>query len=59
MAAKDETSTESPYPDLGPLDETATEAEREERADAVYARYSAAMTFFGETPSPKGKPQRD
>lgn len=59
MADDDQTPKESPYRDLGPVDEHATEAERDKRADAVYARYSAAMTFFGETPTPKGKSQRD
>ncbi len=59
MAATDDTPPETGYRELGPADEAVTAAERDERADTVYARYSAAMTFFGETPAPKGKAQRD
>ncbi len=59
MAKDDDTPVEAGYEELGPVEADATEAERKDRADQVYARYSAAMTFFGETPTPKGKPQRD
>lgn len=59
MATNDEQQDTKGYAELGPADLTQTEAERSERADRVYARYSAAMEFFGETPSPKGKPDRD
>lgn len=58
MADTDQIPTATGYEELGPVEEAATEAERTERADAVYARYSEAMTFFGETPAPKGKTQR-
>lgn len=60
MAADEEKSpTQTGYKELGPAEDAVSEAERSERADTVYARYSAAMTFFGETPAPKGKVPRD
>ncbi len=53
MTSKNDTKNESGAVDLGQV-----EQDPSERADDVYARYSAALRFFGQQPSPQVKPPK-